>query len=142
MRTFAVAALTLDAARHGAACPPWPGLRSLAEAIVHALASIAAALRFGRAAPAVPLLSEMQRSLADRIESESQRDPALVRHATGEPGENAPDRNACPPLYRLAISETALMVDSVETMAALLVAPQATPSPTFSAAGVHSRARS
>jgi uncharacterized membrane protein YccC len=123
VRTFAVAGLTLDAARHGAACPPWPALRSLAIAIEHALAGIAAALRSGRAPPALPLLREMQRSLADRVES--RRNPRLDRHAASEPGENAlADRTECPPLYRLAISETALMVDSVGTMAALLVAPR------------------
>ena len=153
VRTFAVAGLTLDAARHGAACPPWPALRSLAKAIEHALVRIAAALRSGRSPPALPLLREMQRSLADRVES--RRNPAFDRYAmsaaeppqgansasaggsaaaqpqawgdhTSEPGENAlAHRNECPPLYRLAISETALMVDSVDTMAALLVAPRA-----------------
>ncbi|MCC7326285.1 MAG: FUSC family protein [Burkholderiales bacterium] len=120
VRTFAVAGLTLDAARRGAACPPWPALRSLAGAIEHALVCLAASLRADGSPPTLPPLREMQRSLADRVEPRPA--PGLQRNAMSEPDQSAlPDSNECPPLYRLAISETALMVDSVDTMAGLLV---------------------
>jgi hypothetical protein len=152
VRTFAVAGLTLDAARHGAACPPWPALHSLASDIERALVSIAAALRAGGSPPTLPPLRELQLSLAGLVEARP--NPALDRNAmsaaeppqgarppggaarsavrgdhTSQPGRSAlPDGNACPPLYRLALSETAVMIDSVDTMAALLVEERKPPS--------------
>jgi hypothetical protein len=108
IRTFAFAGLTLDATRPDSTCPQWPSLRPLAKSIEQSLFRIAAATRSGRAPARLPPLRALHARLAD----DTPNDPA----STGG------DASTCPPLWRLAISETDLMVDSVETIASLACA--------------------
>jgi uncharacterized membrane protein YccC len=108
MQTFALAGLTLDAARPEAACPPSPSLRPLAKSIEQSLLRIAAALRSGRPVRLPPL-----RALHARLAG------GVIDH--GSPGRL--EASEYPPLSRLAISETDLMVDSVETIVSLLGTP-------------------
>lgn len=111
VRTFAVAGLTLDATRPEAACPPWPSLRPLAKSIEQSLLRIAAALRSDFPPAPLPPLRALHARLADKVLN---ADSAARIHAS-----------ECPPLWRLVISETDLMVDSVDAMASLACAPAA-----------------
>jgi uncharacterized membrane protein YccC len=117
VRTFAVAALALDGARTGVTCPPWPDLRSMAAAIDQALAGIAHAVRSGNPPANLPPLREMHLAFVDGVESASRLFPEA---AAGRPMQAAGHGLECVALLRLAISETDLMIDSIDSIADLL----------------------
>jgi hypothetical protein len=112
IRTFALAGLTLDATRPDSACPPWPALRPLAERIEQSLAAVATGLRSGRAAAPASGLRALHADLAETVDGE-----AL---ASG-------DASDCPPLRRVGLAETDLMVDSVVTIDSLVRSAMAAP---------------
>jgi len=104
-RTFALAGLVLDGARPDARCPSWPALDALSRGIEQNMTRIAAALRSdSAAAPLSPL-----RALHAGLAGELAPDESAVAAQAGE----------CRTLRRLTVSETDLMVDSVETIASL-----------------------
>ena len=104
-RTFAAAGLALDAARPAPVCPPWPALRPLAEGIEEGLLRLAAGLRSEGEVPPLPPLRALYARLAGGL---------------GRDGS---------PLEQLVLFETDFMVDSVDTIAALLGAPKASEVP-------------
>jgi uncharacterized membrane protein YccC len=95
-RTFASAALTLDAARPASECPPWPALRPLAKGIEETLLRLATRLRSQGPISRLPRLRALYARLA---------------------GRHVKDGSS---LEQLVLAETDFMVDSVDTIAALL----------------------